>query len=146
MLGEVLDDGERRNGEDLLLAHEAHGLVGELEGVIDGDDAGARGVERARFAGGVNCHVLAHARGFLDRGGQLGFGVLVGRGEFAVADGVAAGFVDLDEIGALLELLADDGDQFGRRCWPRWRWTARAARDCSRWRLRGRREYRWHCR
>ena len=85
MIDEVFENGERGDGEDLLFAHQAHGFVGELIGVIDGDDARARRVERARFAGGVNGDVLAHASGFAHRGGQFGFGVLIRRGELAVA-------------------------------------------------------------
>ena len=81
MIREVFEDGERGDGENLLLVHQAHGLVAELVGVIDGDDAGARGIQRAWFAGGVNGDVLAHARGFRHCGGQLRFGVLVRRGE-----------------------------------------------------------------
>ena len=45
----------------------------ELIGVIDGDHARPRGVQRAGLAGGVNGNVLAHARGFANGGGQLGF-------------------------------------------------------------------------
>ena len=71
------------------------------------------GVERAGFAGGVDGDALADARGFGDGGGEFGFGVLVRRGEMAVAKRVVAGFVDLDEIGAFFELLANDGDEFG---------------------------------
>ena len=64
MIGKVFGDGERRDGEDLFFAHDAHGLVAELVGVVDGYDAGARGVERAGFAGGVDGDALAGARGF----------------------------------------------------------------------------------
>ena len=39
VLHEVLDDGERRDGEDLFFVHEAHGLIRELKGVIDGGDS-----------------------------------------------------------------------------------------------------------
>ena len=40
-------------------------------------------------------------------------GILVGRDELAVDGAVFAGFVNLDEVGAFLELFADDGDEFG---------------------------------
>src|SRR5579872_3244948 len=52
-------------------------------------------------------HVFADARRFLDSGGQLSFAVLVWRRENAVAHRIAAGLIDLDEIGAFLELPAD---------------------------------------
>ena len=84
VIDEVLENGERRNREDLLLAHEAHGFVGKLKGVIDGNDSGAGGVERAGFAGGMNRDVLANTSGFPNRGSEFGFGVLIRRGEFAV--------------------------------------------------------------
>ena len=112
VLGEIVDDGEGRNREDLLIVHQAHGFVRELEGVIDRNHARTRGVQRAGLAGGVDSNVLAHARGFLDRGHELSFGVLIRRGEFAITDHVPAGLIDLDKIGAQLELLADSGDQF----------------------------------
>jgi hypothetical protein len=85
VLGEVFEDGEGGHGEDLFLAHQPHGLVAELVGVIDGSHSGARGVERARLSGGVHGHALAHARGLFHGGAQFGFGVLIRRGEFAVA-------------------------------------------------------------
>ena len=48
-----------------------------------------------------------------DCGGEFVFGVLVGRGEFSVREGVCAGFVNFDEVRAFFELLADYGDEFG---------------------------------
>ena len=79
MGGEILEDRKRRNGENLLLAHQAHGFVAELIGMIDGSDTGARGVSGARLAGGVHGHVLADSRRLRHRGFQLNFGVLVRR-------------------------------------------------------------------
>ena len=72
VIGEIFEDGEGGDGEDLLLFHQAHGLVAELVGVIDGGHAGLRGVERAGFSGGMNGDALADARGFFDGGVQLG--------------------------------------------------------------------------
>ena len=113
MIGEIFEDGESGHGEDLLLAHDAHGFVAELVGVVDGGDAGACGIERAGLSGGVDRDALADARGFVDAAVEFGFGVLIGRGKFAIDDGVRAGFVDLDEVRAFFELLADHGDEFG---------------------------------
>ena len=107
VIGEVFEYGERRDSEDLLLTHDTHGFVAELECVIDGDNAGARGVQRTRFSGGVNSDVPADARRFIDRGFQLGFSVLIGRGEAATGERIVPGFVDLDEVGAFFELPAD---------------------------------------
>ncbi len=64
-----------------FLLHQAHGLVAELVGVIDGRDAGLRGVERAGLAGGMHGDAVADARGFFHRGFELRLGVLVGRDE-----------------------------------------------------------------
>ena len=47
-----------------FLAHEAHGFVAELKSVVNGFDAGARCVQRSRFARGVDCDTIAGARGF----------------------------------------------------------------------------------
>ncbi len=90
MIGEVFGNGESRHGEDLFLAHQPHGLVAQLIGVIDGDHAGPRGIERARLAGGMHRNPLADARRLLNRGAKLGFGVLVRRRELAV-DGRSRG-------------------------------------------------------
>src|ERR1035441_8298573 len=112
MVGEVLGDGEGGHGVDLLFAHDAHGLRAELVGVIDGGDTGQDRVKSSGFAGAMNAHTLAHTRRFLDGGLKLGLGVLVGRGEFAIGQAVAAGLINLDEVRALLELLPYHGDEF----------------------------------
>ena len=111
VLREVVEDGEGGDGGDLFFAHEAHGLVAELRGVVDGGDAGLRGVERAGLAHGVDADGDAEAMSFSNGGGELLRSVLVGRVEDAVNHLVGAGLVDLDEAGALLVLLADDFDE-----------------------------------
>jgi len=111
VIGKIFGDGEGGDGVDLFLLHEAHGFVAELIGVIDGDDAGLDSVKSAGFTGGVNSDVFAKASGFLNGGGEFGFGELIGSEKTAVAKGVRASFVDLDEVGALLELLTNDGDE-----------------------------------
>ena len=59
-------------------------------------------------------HALAHARGFRHGRRQLGFGVLKWSGEAIAGQRIAAGLVDLDEIGALLKLPPDHLDQLQR--------------------------------
>ena len=108
---EIFGNGESGHSENLFLLHEAHGFVAELIGVIDRDDACLRGVKSARFAGSVDSDVFAGASSFGNGGGKFGFGVLKRSGEAAVANGVGAGLVNFDEVGAFLELLADDGDE-----------------------------------
>ena len=111
MVGEIFGDRKGGNGEDLLLLHEAHGFVAQLVGMIDGDDAGLHGVEGARLTGGMDGDVLANTSGFLNGGGELCLGILIRSRKVAIADRVAAGLVDLDEVGAFFELLANDGDK-----------------------------------
>ena len=112
MLGEIFGDDEGGNGENLFFLHEAHGFVAELIGVVDGSNAGLRGVKCAGFSGGVDGNAASGARGFLNGGSELRFGVLEGRGELAVLDGVGAGFVNFDEVGTFFGLLAKDSDEF----------------------------------
>ncbi len=113
VVGEIFEDGESGHGEDLFFAHQAHGFVAELKSVVDGFDAGARGVERAGLAHGVYCDAIAGARGFAHGGGEFFFGVLIRSGEAAVGDLVRAGFVNFDEVGAFLQFGANGGDEFG---------------------------------
>ena len=95
----------------MLLAHQAHGFIAELRGVVDGGNASLRGVERAGFAHGVDGNARAQAAGFFNGGGQFGLGVLVGRMQSAVNHAVGAGLVDFREVGAFLVLRADDRDE-----------------------------------
>src|SRR5579872_6881445 len=92
--------------------HQPHGFVAELVCMIYGNDSCTGRIERTGFTRGVHCHMLADPRGLLNRSAKLGFRVLIRRGKFAVTKRIASSFVDLDKIGALLELLADYGNQF----------------------------------
>ena len=93
------------------MLHQAHGLLAEHVGMVDGRDAGLRGVERARLVGGVHGDAGAHAGGLSDSGRQLRGRVLV-RGDVLTVDfAVGAGLVDLDKVGALLELQPDGRDE-----------------------------------
>ena len=105
MIGEIFEDGEGGHGENLLFAHQAHGLIAQLIGMVDRCDSRLRRIQRAWFAGGMHRDALARARGFLHRGRQFRFGVLIRRGKLAVAHGIRAGLVNLDEVRALLDLL-----------------------------------------
>ena len=112
MIGEVFEDGEGGDGENLFLPHQPHGLVAQLIGVIDGNDTRLRGIERSRLSRGVNGDVLAESRGFFDGGFQLRLRVLIRSGEFPVFHRVCAGLVNLDEVRAFFELLAHHSDEF----------------------------------
>src|SRR5580704_18666799 len=91
MFREVFEDGKSGHGENLFVAHETHSLVAELVGVVDGDYARARRIERAGFASGVNRDSLAAAGGFFNGGFQFSFRVLVNGGEAPVTNDVRAG-------------------------------------------------------
>src|SRR5690242_1992180 len=82
--------------------------------MVDGDDAGFRSVKSPRFPCRVDCYAFPDARGLLDRGAQFRFVVLKRRGETPVAKRIGTGLVHFDEVGAFLELLADNGDEFSR--------------------------------
>ena len=74
----VLEDGEGGYGVDFLLAHKAHGLVAQLEGVIDRSYSRLGGVQGSGLAGAVDADAGSLAGGFSDGGFELGLGVLVG--------------------------------------------------------------------
>ena len=112
MGGEVFLDGKGRDGVDLALAHQAHGLVAELIGMVDGGYSGLGGVQSAGLTFTMHANACLQAFRFRDGLGQLRLGVLVDAVKLAVFDEVAAGFVDLDEVRAVLDLLANDGYQF----------------------------------
>ena len=113
MIGEIVENGESGHGENLFFAHQAHGFVAELNGVINGFDASAGGVQSARLARRVDGDAVAGARGFTDGGGEFFFGVLVRSGEAAVDDLIGTGFVNFDKVGALFQFGANCGDEFG---------------------------------
>ena len=113
VVGEIFEDGESGHGEDLFFAHQTHGFVAELKGVVDGFDAGARGVERAGLAHGVYRNTIAGACGFAHGGGEFFLGVLIRSGETAVGDLVRTGFVNFDEVGAFFQFGTNCGDELG---------------------------------
>ncbi len=91
--------------------HQAHGLVAELEGVVDRRDSRLDSVQRAGIARGMNRNLPTRARRFRHGGRELLLGVLIRRDQVAVHDAVVAGLVDLGEIRAFLLLLAHHLDE-----------------------------------
>ena len=79
MIGKIFRDGECRNRKDLFLAHDSHGFIAELVGVINRGDAGTRGIKCAGLAGGVDGHSLAGSGSLFDGCAELRFCVLEGR-------------------------------------------------------------------
>src|SRR5208337_1651521 len=67
--------------------------------------------ECAGLTGGVDRDAIPRARSLAHGGRKFLFGVLEWSGEVAVDDRVRPGLVDLDEVRALFELFADDGDK-----------------------------------
>src|SRR5437879_3928103 len=113
MLSKIFLDGEGGYGGDLLFAHQPHSFIAELIGMVDRCYTRPNCIERARLTGGVNGNSLANAPGFSDGGAEFGFGVLVWSRKLPILERVRAGFVDFDQIGALFDLFANDGDEFG---------------------------------
>ena len=111
MFREILEDRKGGNCGNIFLTHDAHGFI-KLRGVVDGLDAGLRGPERPRLAHAVHAHLGSQARCFLDGGSELRFGVLILRGEFSIAENVAARFVNLHEVRTFFMLLANRGNEF----------------------------------
>ena len=107
----ILRDGKGRHGVDLPFPHQAHGFVAELVGMVDGGYARLGSIESGRLAGAMHGNPALQA-GRLGYGrGQLRFGVLDDGVKLAVFEEVAAGFINLDKVGAVLNLLADHGHQ-----------------------------------
>src|SRR5438093_1221351 len=52
--GEVFRDGKRGYREYVLLPHQPHGLIAELECVINGHDPSLRRIQRPRLAGRIS--------------------------------------------------------------------------------------------
>lgn len=112
VLGEGLHHSEGGHGVDLLVAHELHGGGQKKVGVVDAGDAGLGGIGCTWFPGAVDADDGAGTVGFGDGGGELGFVVLIGRGEGAFYKMVSAGLVDFGEVCAFLALFAHRGEDF----------------------------------
>src|SRR5579859_4825047 len=102
MIGKVFGDGKGRYGKDLLFLHQAHRLVAKLRGMVNGGDACTSGIEGARLARRVDRNPLTGTRSLLNRSAEFGLGELIGSGKLAVPKRIPAGFIDLDEVRALL--------------------------------------------
>ncbi len=111
VIREIFGYGESRDGEDLFFAHDAHGFVAQLIGMVDGFDASAGCVESSRLTGGVDCNAIACARGLAHGGNEFVLGVLEWSGEVPTHEGILSGLVNLDEVRTFLDLFADDGDE-----------------------------------
>jgi hypothetical protein len=98
----------------LLVAHELHGRVAKLKCMIDRSHSGLRRIKRARFASGMYGHTLPEARRLAYGGHHFLRSELERRRETATYQRVLTRFVDLNEIGAFLELLANRGHEFSR--------------------------------
>ena len=83
------EDSKSRHRENLLLAHQPHGFITELIGVIDRRNPGPRRKQCARFAGGMHRHALAGPRRLRDRRTQFRFCVLINRGELSALRNVS---------------------------------------------------------
>ena len=59
----------------------------------------------------MHSNVFAQPSSFVDRGAEFSFAVLVWGRELAVMERVSSSFVDLNEVRALLELLAHNCDE-----------------------------------
>ncbi len=114
VIGRVFGDGKSWDGRNLLFAHQPHGFVAELVGVIDRSHTRLRGIQRSGFTDGVHGNLSPLARGLAHGRLKLGFRILIRRMELAVAHRVRPGLIDLDEVRAFLELAAHDGDEFVR--------------------------------
>src|SRR5260370_4494327 len=105
MFGKILEDGEGGHRENLLFAHEPHGLSAQLVGMVDGCHSRLRSVERSRLTRAMYRNPLAQTRRLLDRGPELGFCVLINSRQSARLNRAWTGLINLDEILALLQLL-----------------------------------------
>ncbi len=85
MLSEILADGESRDGEDALGAHQPHGFETELIGMVDGSNAGLRGEQCARFTRRMHSDAFADAGSLLHGGAEFRFRELIRRRESAAA-------------------------------------------------------------
>src|SRR5690242_11104122 len=85
---EILGDGKSGDGEDIFLAHDAHGLVAKLKGVVYGFDAGASCVEGSGLAGSVDRHAISCASGLAHGCSEFVLGVLEGSRETAIQERV----------------------------------------------------------
>jgi hypothetical protein len=108
MRGKILGNREGRHRKNFLLVHEPHGFIAQPVRVIDRNYTGVRGVQRAWLAGRMHGYAPAGARRFFDCRTQFRFGVLIGSRKFSIAQRVLASLIDLDEIRAFFELLAND--------------------------------------
>src|ERR1700691_3043791 len=108
MRGKIFLNGKGRDSVDLPLAHEAHRLVAQLISMVDRGHPRLGGVQSARLTFTVHRDACLQARSLGDGLRELRLRVLENAVKLAALKEVAAGFVNLDEIRPLLDLLAND--------------------------------------
>jgi len=87
------------------MAHETHGFVAELRGVIDRGNARLSCVKGSRLAHGMHSDSGAESTGFFHSCGKLRGSVLVGRAQDAIRHSIRTSLVDFRKVGSLLVLL-----------------------------------------
>src|SRR5437016_7776717 len=75
--GEVFRDGKRGYREYVLLPHQPHGLIAELECVINGCDSSLRGIQRPGLARCMHSDTLAYASRLANCSTEFSLGVLI---------------------------------------------------------------------
>src|SRR5260370_20168280 len=98
MFGKILEDGEGGHRENLLFAHEPHGLSAQLVGMVDGCHSRLRSVERSRLTRAMYRNPLAQTRRLLDRGPELGFCVLINCLQSAPSNQFSPVLTNFDQI------------------------------------------------
>src|SRR5439155_1703087 len=104
--GEVFRDGKRGHRKNMLFPHQPHGFVAKLKCVINGCNASLCSVQGPGLARCMRSHTLAYASGFVDSSAEFSLCVLIRRRKVSITNRIRTSTVNLDEIGALLELLA----------------------------------------
>jgi len=110
--GKIFLDGKGGNGVDLPFAHQAHRLVAQLVSMVDRGHPGLGGVKGARLTFTMHGNASLQAGSLGDGLRQLRLGVFHDAMKLTVLKEVGAGFVDLDEVRPVLDLLANDAHQF----------------------------------
>src|SRR5437867_5778188 len=104
--GEVFRDGKRGHRKNMLFPHQPHGFVAKLKCVINGCNASLCSVQGPGLARCMHSHTLAYASGFVDSSAEFSLCVLIRSRKVSITNRIRTSLVNLDEIGALFELLA----------------------------------------
>src|SRR5436309_7415340 len=109
--GEVFRDGKHGHRKNMLFPHQPHGFVAKLKCVINGCNASLCSVQGPGLARCMHSHTLAYASGFVDSSAEFSLCVLIRSRKVSITNRIRTSLVNLDEIGALFELLADCLDE-----------------------------------